>query len=86
MQVYALRLALTVGRPMRIASTKPLFAWDCLEDSPTLKTIEQLLDVIPDDALLESLRTAGVQGPRRLSGEGLVGRAGAGDRPAAYDH
>jgi hypothetical protein len=43
---------------MRIATTKPLFAWDCLEDSPTLKTIQQLLDVIPDDALLESLRTA----------------------------
>jgi hypothetical protein len=43
---------------MRIATTKPLFAWDCLEDSPTLKTIRQLLDVIPDDALLESLRTA----------------------------
>jgi hypothetical protein len=43
---------------MRIATTKPLFPWDCLEDSPTLKTIRQLLDVIPDDALLESLRTA----------------------------
>ena len=43
---------------MRITSTKPLFAWDCLEDSPTLKTIQQLLEVIPDGALLESLRTA----------------------------
>ena len=43
---------------MRIATTKPLFAWDCLEDSPTLKTIRQVLDVIPDDALLESLRAA----------------------------
>lgn len=41
---------------MRIQSTKPLFAWDCLEDSPTLKTIRQLLEVIPDTALLESLQ------------------------------
>ena len=43
---------------MRIQSTKPLFAWDCLEDSPTLKTIKELLDVIPDDAMLESLNQA----------------------------
>jgi len=40
---------------MRIATTKPLFAWDCLEDSPTLKTIKQLLEVIPDDTLVDSL-------------------------------
>lgn len=43
---------------MRIAMTKPLFAWDELEDSPTLKTIKQLLEVIPDHQLLESLRAA----------------------------
>lgn len=43
---------------MRIQSTKPLFAWDCLEDSPTLKTIRQLLDVIPDETLLVSLEDA----------------------------
>ena len=43
---------------MRIESTKPLFAWDSLEDSPTLKTIKQLLEIIPDDALLDSLRLA----------------------------
>jgi hypothetical protein len=43
---------------MRIHVTKPLFAWDCLEDSPTLKTIKQPLDVIPDDALLTSLQSA----------------------------
>ena len=43
---------------MRIEVSKPLFAWDCLEDSPTLKTIQQLLEVIPDEALLASLRTA----------------------------
>jgi hypothetical protein len=45
-------------RQMRIRSTKPLFAWDELEDSPTLKTIKQLLDVIPDQALLDSVRAA----------------------------
>jgi len=43
---------------MRIATTKPLFAWDCLEDSPTLKTIQQLLEVIPDAPLLDSLQAA----------------------------
>ncbi len=41
---------------MRIQRTKPLFAWDCLEDSPTLKTIKLLLDVIPDEPLLDSLQ------------------------------
>lgn len=43
---------------MRIAQTKPLFAWDCLEDSPSLKTIRELLAVVPDARLLESLRQA----------------------------
>lgn len=43
---------------MRIQATKPLFAWDCLEDSPTLKTIKQLLDIIPDEKLLVSLDEA----------------------------
>jgi len=43
---------------MRIQSTKPLFAWDCLEDSPTLKTIKELLEVIPDERLLYSLNAA----------------------------
>ncbi|MCK4626463.1 MAG: transposase [Phycisphaerae bacterium] len=41
---------------MRIAATKPLFAWDCLEDSPTLKTIRQFLKSVPDAKLLASLR------------------------------
>jgi len=43
---------------MRIHAAKPLFAWDCLEDSPTLKTIQQLLDSLPDGKLLASLETA----------------------------
>jgi len=43
---------------MRVQLTKPLFAWDALEDSPTLKTIKQLLDVIPDQTLVDSLQAA----------------------------
>jgi hypothetical protein len=43
---------------MIIAATKPLFAWDCLEDSPSLRTIRQLLATLPDAKLLDSLRTA----------------------------
>ena len=43
---------------MHIAQTKPLFAWDCLEDSPSLKTVRDLLAALPDAKLLESLRSA----------------------------
>ena len=43
---------------MKISLTKPLFAWDALEDSPTLSTIRTLLEAVPDDALLASLRQA----------------------------
>jgi hypothetical protein len=41
---------------MRIQLTKPLFAWECLEDSPSLRTVRQFLEAIPDGALLEGLR------------------------------
>lgn len=43
---------------MQISINKRLFPWDCLEDSPTLKTLKQLLDAVPDEKLLESLRRA----------------------------
>ena len=43
---------------MKIAITKPLFAWDALEDSPSLRSIRALLEAIPDQALLASLRAA----------------------------
>lgn len=43
---------------MRIAIAKPLFAWDALEDSPSLKSLRILLEAIPDQALLASLRSA----------------------------
>jgi hypothetical protein len=41
---------------MRIAVTAPLFAWEALEDSPSLVTIRAFLDAVPDARLLESLR------------------------------
>jgi hypothetical protein len=43
---------------MKIAITKPLFAWDALEDSPSLQSLRVLLESIPDHALLDSLRAA----------------------------
>ena len=43
---------------VKIAITKPLFAWDALEDSPSLQSLPTLLETIPDQALLESLWTA----------------------------
>jgi hypothetical protein len=43
---------------MVIPAAKPLFAWDELEDSPSLRTIKELLDALPDAKLLDSLRHA----------------------------
>jgi hypothetical protein len=43
---------------MIIHAAKPLFAWDCLEDSPSLRTIRDLLAALPDGKLLNSLRAA----------------------------
>jgi hypothetical protein len=41
---------------MLVAITKPLFAWDCLEDNPSLASIRAFLDAVPDAQLLEGLR------------------------------
>jgi hypothetical protein len=43
---------------VKIAITKPLFAWDALEDSPALQTLREFLAAIPDGRLLDSLRSA----------------------------
>lgn len=43
---------------MIIHATQPLFAWDSLEDSPSLSTLRSLLESIPDADLLEGLRRA----------------------------
>jgi len=47
---------------MYVHTTAPLFAWEALEDSPSLKTLRQLLSGIPDGRLLESLRLARSRG------------------------
>src|SRR5271166_5641839 len=47
---------------MIIHAAKPLFAWDCLEDSPSLQTIKDLLGALPDGKLLNSLRAARERG------------------------
>lgn len=43
---------------MRVHWSKPLFAWEDLDDSPSLADVKQLLDSLPDADLLESLRVA----------------------------
>jgi hypothetical protein len=43
---------------MIIHAAKPLFAWDELEDSPSLQTVKEILAVLPDAKLLDSLRNA----------------------------
>jgi hypothetical protein len=46
------------GDAVRIAWTKPLFAWDCLDDDPDLKTIQAFLELLPDGKLLDALAQA----------------------------
>ena len=41
---------------MRVHATKPLFPWDELEVSPTLATIKEALQAIPDSQLLAALQ------------------------------
>lgn len=43
------------GAGMRIWMTQPLFAWEALEDSPSLQTVKAFLASVPDGALLASL-------------------------------
>src|SRR5271167_2299133 len=49
---------------MIVHAAKPLFAWDCLEDSPSLQTIKDLLAALPDGKLLNSIRSARGKGRR----------------------
>ena len=42
---------------MKITHNKPLFAWDCLEDYPELRTIRDFLQAVPDAKLLNALRS-----------------------------
>ena len=43
---------------MLIHAAEPLFAWGQLDDCPTLATIRDFLDAVPDGPLLDSLRAA----------------------------
>lgn len=43
---------------MIIHKVKPHFAWDCLEESPSLRTLKDLLASLFDGELIESLRAA----------------------------
>jgi hypothetical protein len=43
---------------MIVHAAQHLFAWDSLEDSPSLRTIKDLLAALPDGKLLQSLRAA----------------------------
>ena len=45
---------------MHIHAAQPLFAWGCLDDCPTLVTIRDFLDTVPDQELLAGLRAARV--------------------------
>jgi hypothetical protein len=41
-----------------LANCQPLFAWEALEDSPSIGTLKRFLATIPDATLLDSLRQA----------------------------
>ena len=46
----------TGAAALRLAVTQPLFAWEALEDSPSLQTVRHLLAILPDGRLLDALR------------------------------
>jgi hypothetical protein len=58
---------------MHIEFQKRLFAWECLEDHPTLRTIKELLELIPDDRLLDGLADARGKGRDDYSVRSLWG-------------
>src|SRR5262249_31045358 len=41
---------------MRISALQSLFAWEALDDSPSLDTLRQFLQLVPDQQLLLQLR------------------------------
>ncbi len=59
---------------MIVHEARPLFAWDALEDSPSLQTIKDLLALLPDGKLLDSHRARAPV----LRGEFFLHRAGRG--------
>ena len=71
---------------MIIHAAKPLFAWDELEDSPSLHTIKDLLAALPDAKLLDSLRNARGKGRNDYPVSRPLGRRRLAGRPAARHH
>lgn len=57
---------------MPIQVTEPLFAWDCLEDSCTLKTSKQLLGGLPGAALVDWLTAARGIGRKKRDGNRAI--------------
>lgn len=43
---------------MQIYTSRPLFPWDALEDSPSIRTVREFLTAIPDEKLLAALNRA----------------------------
>jgi hypothetical protein len=41
---------------MRLNTQQPLFAWEALDDSPSLQTVRVFLETVPDAPLLDALR------------------------------
>jgi hypothetical protein len=60
---------------MIVAQARPLFAWDCLEDSPSLKTIRDLLPLLPDSPLGSTAGRGGA-GPGAGHGRGCDASVG----------
>jgi len=58
---------------MHLYVTDPLFAWLRLEDHPQLSTLAQLLEVLPDQGLLDGLRSARGRGRNDFPVERLWG-------------
>ena len=58
---------------MLVAYTKPLLAWDCLEDSPSLQPVEAFLATLPDAELLDGLRRTRGRGRNDYPVRGLWG-------------
>ncbi len=55
---------------MRIFATRTLFAWNWLEDSPSLKTLQDLLALLPDGELLEGMGGVACDIPATRAGDG----------------
>jgi len=58
---------------LRLTVTHPLFAWEALEDSPSLQTVRDFLAIVPDAKLLDALRRSRGRGRDDYPVEALWG-------------